>query len=185
MEPFVGEIRTFAFDRIPNGWLPCEGQVLQIKQYQALYTLIGSFYGPVTSTTFTLPDLRGRVMMGMGASTAIPSQNYNAGNNGGKEGIGLTANQLPPHTHEVSINSGLANKPLQAGNTPAAKPQVPALGNENINAFVTTSAAAGSLVALNSQTISTTGAGAPHENRMPYTALQECIAIMGIYPTRP
>jgi microcystin-dependent protein len=183
MDPYVGELKVFAYDRIPRGWTACEGQLLPVNQNAALYALIGNIYGGNT-VNFALPDLRGRVLVGMGASP-VSHVPYVIGGNAGKETIALDSSQIPAHNHTVSIKSGLGNNPLVAGNTPAAQPHIGVIANANIETLAVTSAPpANTIVSLNSKTIGTTGGGAGHENRMPYTALQICIAVVGEFPIR-
>ena len=94
MEPFLGEIRAFAFSRVPNGWLPCDGRQLQIQPNVALFALLGIRYGGDGKTTFNLPDLRGRTPVCYGPGMAM-------GLKEGTETVTLTSAQVPPHTHAV------------------------------------------------------------------------------------
>lgn len=167
MDPFVGEITLFAFDRVPQGWLPCNGQVLPITQYAALYSLLTTTYGGDGRTTFALPDLRGRVTVGPG----LPP--YSMGISAGEEAVTLTTGTIPPHTHPfmavdlaAPVNSPLDNLLCQS----VTNIYAPADAN---------------LQALNSGSVSIAGGSQPHENRQPSMALQFCIATVGIYPTRP
>ncbi len=99
MDPFVGEIRIFCGNYAPEGWFLCQGQTLQIAAYQALFAVIGTFYGGNGTTTFQLPNLQGRVPFGTGTT---PSGNvYTVGQSGGAEQITLTLNNLPAHTHQA------------------------------------------------------------------------------------
>ena len=96
MDPFLGEIRIFPFGFAPEGWLPCEGQELQVSQNQALWSLLGNAYGGNAPTTFKLPDLRGRTPMGQGQHNG---NSYAMGNAVGSQTVTLTTDQLPQHTH--------------------------------------------------------------------------------------
>ena len=182
MEPYVGEIRTFAFNRIPVGFMACEGQLLPVSGNQALYALIGTTYGGTASVNFKLPDLRGRVMMDMGMNITN-TQSYPIGNVGGSETVALTATQVPAHTHSVSTYGNVGNSPLAAGKTFASNPPVAVLTNEDIKSYVS-SPAVGTLVPLHPSSVGVVG-GTAHQNIMPYTGLQVCIAVTGYFPQRP
>lgn len=96
-DPFIGEIRIFSGNFAPSGWFLCQGQLLAISQYQALFALLGTNYGGNGTTNFQLPNLQGRFPIGMG--TAPSGQVYNVGEAGGVEQLQLTINNLPPHSH--------------------------------------------------------------------------------------
>jgi microcystin-dependent protein len=98
-EPFIGEIRLFGFNFAPAGWAICNGQLLSINQYTALFSLLGTYYGGDGQGTFGLPDLRGRVPLNMGQAPGLSS--YSIGDSGGSETLTLSANQLPSHTHAL------------------------------------------------------------------------------------
>lgn len=170
MDPFVGEITIFAFNQTPQGWLPCNGQVLNINQYAALFSLLGTVYGGDGKTTFGLPDLRGRVTVNQG-TTAAPA--YTMGLAAGLESVTLTTNHIPPHTHQMyAVDLPAAN------NNPA---------NNMLSQAVTAIYAAANSTpqALASGSMAITGGSQPHENRQPSIALQFCIATVGLYPPRP
>src|SRR5438309_4954850 len=95
-QPYVGEIRMFAGNFAPAGWMFCEGQLLPISEYETLFQLIGTTYGGDGQSTFALPDLRGRVPIHQGSNG---TSTYNLAENGGVETVTLTTNQIPGHTH--------------------------------------------------------------------------------------
>lgn len=103
-DPYIGEIRIFSYapGRVMDDWVPCDGRVLQVSQYQALYSLIGNQYGGTAPTTFAVPDLRGKVVVGYNAAN---QQQYGVGKTGGAETVILAANQIPviPHTHAATV----------------------------------------------------------------------------------
>lgn len=165
-EPFVGEIRIFSFGVIPRGWLPCNGQLLQIRNNTALFSLLGTTYGGDGRTDFALPDLRGRAALHPGASFAL-------GNAGGEQTHALTVNEMPTHNHLLNVSSAGATNKAAAGNYPAS--------SGTSNAY----AAAGPTAQMASQTLSVTGAAIGHSNMQPYSTFNYCIATMGLYPTRP
>ncbi|MET0393950.1 MAG: tail fiber protein [Chitinophagaceae bacterium] len=192
MENYIGEIRAFTLNKIPSGWVPCNGQSLPIqdKANQALYSLIGVMYGGDNKAFFNVPDLRGRAVLGYGKYVTGPNSNdyiaYAMASKGGSEGITLAAQNVPSHTHAFIVSDMNGNDVLAPGNpTPgyiAAKPQVPQINNEDIWMF-TLPGASVKTTQLNAGMVATVG-GASHENRMPYLPLLFCIALSGIYPQR-
>ncbi len=163
-EPYIGEIRIFPYNKVPQGWAVCDGQLLAISQNQALFSLLYTTYGGNGTTTFGLPDMRDRVVVGS-------SNDYKQGNKGGAATHTLTVAEMPGHNHplNVSANKGTSDSPV--GNVLAATPA---------NVYTKTLKA----VNMASGSISTSGKGMPHNNRQPYLALCYCIALTGIYPPR-
>ncbi|HTP79449.1 MAG TPA: tail fiber protein [Bacteroidota bacterium] len=166
-EIFLGEIRMTAATTAPSGWYFCQGQTLPITQYTALFSLLGTYYGGNGSTTFGLPDLRGRVPVGYGQGTGLSS--YTLGQTGGVESVTLTVNQIPSHTHSVEVDllPGTTSKPVAA--LLAKYPGIPSYG---------TSPA----VAMSSSTVTSTGSGQSHTNIQPYLAVNYMIAAQGVFP---
>ncbi|WP_312110763.1 phage tail protein [Brevibacillus reuszeri] len=162
-EPFVGELRLFPINYAPRGWAFCDGQILQINQNQALYSLLGNTYGGDGRTTFALPDLRGKVPVHV--STSIP-----LGSSAGEASHTLTINEIPQHTHQVVASSANATATNPAGNTWAQVAEPYAQAN--------------SLTQMNPAAIGTAGGSQPHNNMQPYLAMHFCIALQGIYPSR-
>ncbi|MGE5704361.1 MAG: phage tail protein [Clostridia bacterium] len=162
-EPFVGEIRLFANNYAPRGWMFCEGQILQINQNQALYSLLGTVYGGNGVTTFALPDYRGRVPIHV-------SQTIPLGTAQGEAAHTLTINEIPQHTHQVSASSNTPSSPYPANNAWAA--------TDN------TYDPAATMVTMNANAIGTAGGSQPHNNMQPYLVLNYAIAVQGIYPSR-
>ena len=173
-EPFVGEIRLVPYSTIiPSGWMACNGQSLQVNQNQALYSLIGNFYGGSTPLTFNLPDLRGRVPAGFGATALAPSLGA-MGAVGGTETVALTPATMPAHTHALNAVTSASNEQLPAGDMIASG----ATASQLLFAPPT------NLVPLNPATISNQGGGVPHNNMQPFLVLQYIIATQGLYPQR-
>jgi microcystin-dependent protein len=167
--PYLGEIRIFPYNFAPSGWAICEGQVLSISQNTALFALIGTFYGGNGTSTFALPDLRGRVPLGQGQGVGLSS--FTVGQVGGVEDVTLITSQIPAHNHPVTASEHKGTSHDAGGN-------VLALGTKH--EFAT--APDGTI--MNAAMISPTGGGAPHENHQPYLALTPCIALQGIFPSR-
>ncbi len=168
-DPFIGEIKMFAFDFLPNGWRFCDGQLLSISQNTALFSLLGTNYGGDGRTTFALPDLRSRAPLHYGQGLGLSA--YSLGQTGGEESHTLTSNEMPSHSHTVQANSGNGTSTTPTSNYWAASSQ----GN---NLY---SASADSL--MNAGAIANVG-GQAHENRQPLLALNYSIAMQGIYPSR-
>lgn len=169
-DPFVAEIRVFPYDFVPRGWLPCEGQLIQIRSNTALFSLLGVTYGGDGRATFALPDLRGRFPMGTGQGPGL--SNRSLGEQVGNASVALTTAEMPSHTHGLRATA--------AANT--ANPSGAALANVATGGSVYRTP--GSLAA-SASSLAPAGGGQPHENRQPALALRFCIATIGIFPPRP
>jgi microcystin-dependent protein len=163
MDPFLAEIRLFSFDRIPRGWLPCEGQLLSIQQNSALFALLGTTYGGNGVNNFMLPDLRGRLPLHI-------NTDYPLGNVGGEAAHVLTSNEMPQHMHLVSGSSVAPTSAAITGN----------IWGQQTSSFGPPDAP----VAMSPAAISTAGGSQPHPNMQPYLAMSYCIATQGIFPPR-
>jgi microcystin-dependent protein len=163
--PFLAELRIFSFNFPPKGWAQCNGQLLPINQYQALFSLLGTTYGGDGRVNFGLPDLRGKAPMHRG-------NGLTQGQTGGEENHTLTIGELPTHIHFA-----------QASNTDG---DGPAPGNSAVLAGSPTKyfnpPTAGTT--LIPGTIGNTGGSQAHVNMQPYMALFVCIALVGIFPSR-
>jgi microcystin-dependent protein len=174
---FVGEIRLFAFKRVPINWVACSGQSLKIYDYQALYSLIGTVYGGDGQTTFNVPNLNGRLPIGQGQG-AGSQVNYQIGRLGGAETVTLTEAQIPAHLHHLIATSAPSTSPAPGPTlVPGAivpntvnryqRPPTPALWN-----------------GLYYKTVGVAGNGAAHNNIMPGTGMLYCMATLGEYPVQ-
>src|SRR3989454_5675934 len=103
-QPYVGEIRMFAGNFAPAGWMFCEGQLLPISENETLFNLIGTTYGGDGQSTFALPDLRGRFPIHQGTGSGL--SNYQLGESLGVESVTLTTQSIPTHTHPALCSSG-------------------------------------------------------------------------------
>lgn len=174
-DPYLGEIRPFAGTFAPRNWLKCDGSVISIAANEALYTLIGTTFGGDGQTTFGLPDLRGRLPVGIGQAPGL--SNRVLGQLAGSESVTLTSPQMPAHNHAVVVSGDAAESPQPANQVPAA----PANGGvfylpPNIGTQVDAPLAGDCLTFV--------GGGQPHENRMPVTAITYIISTTGIFPQR-
>lgn len=172
-DPFVAEIRIFAFNFAPRGWAQCDGQLLPISQNTALFSLLGTTYGGNGQFNFALPDLQGRSPMFWGQGPGLSL--HDLGETGGSETVTLLESELPNHGHAVNVaNEGAtANTP---GNNLMARP----FGRGN-NLYTTATSPLGS---LNASAIAPAGGDLPHNNLMPYLTFNFCIALQGVYPPR-
>ena len=168
-EGFLGQIVWFAGNFAPKDWTFCNGQLLSISDYQSLYSLLGTTYGGDGRTTFQLPDLRGRVPLSPGQGTDL--SNYNPGDQGGFEGVQLSASEIPSHTHQLVASSADAS-------TTDSKENILSKPGQNIYSSATTD-----LISMNAASISSTG-GSEHENRQPILGCNYIICLIGIYPSR-
>lgn len=188
MDPFLGEVRIFPFGYAPNGWLPCEGQELQVNQYQALAALIGNAYGGSWPTTFKLPDLRGRSPLHYGIySDATGTATYQMGAATGQQGVALTVNQIPPHIHSAqALNTqGQTSVPVTTTGftTLLSNPGTNATQSDGPEIYINTPANA-QLTPLRADAVTYEGGGQAHENQQPSLAVYYCIATQGLWPPR-
>ncbi|MCB2376439.1 tail fiber protein [Hymenobacter sp. BT635] len=180
--PYIGEIRTVGFPFAPVGWLPCDGSLQAISNYEPLFYVIGTTYGGDGQNTFALPNLQSRIVPGAQAGQPGPGlSTYQPGQTGGSENVTLIATQLPPHTHPFSSPIG-ATTAGTASNTPAAN-----LPGPSSAALYSDTATAGRNLAANAVTGQTQGAGSSqsHPNIQPVLALNYIICTEGIFPPQP
>jgi microcystin-dependent protein len=166
--PYVGEIRMFAGNFAPAGWMFCQGQTLPISENEILFNLIGTTYGGDGQTTFNLPDLQSRVPIHMGNGGG---SSYILAQTGGVESVTLTTQQIPAHSHTPLCNSGDGNQSspanllwaAQAGNSPYQNvpPTLPMAANA----------------------IKPTGGSQPHDNMVPFLVINFIISLFGVFPS--
>lgn len=181
---YLGEIRVFSFDRIPRNWLPCNGQVLSIQQYQGLYVLLGNQYGGDGKTNFQLPNLQGRTMVSFGVYQQDPQFKFTQAQRGGTEDVTLTAANLPVHTHQFKIMQKTGDILLD-NITPVYRTSitdVPQITTETINTFVPSIGT--DSTPLHPGSVSKTGGNQAHSNLMPFLPLTVCIATAGVWPPK-
>jgi microcystin-dependent protein len=166
--PFVGEIRMYAGNFAPVGWMFCEGQLLAIAENDTLFQLIGITYGGDGQTTFALPDLRGRVPIHQGTGPAAIT--YALGESGGVETVMLTTNQLPVHTHLFQPSTGIATQSSPAGEVPAE--------SANVQLYIEDVAG----TSQSAQAVLPVGASQAHDNMQPYLCVSFIIALFGVSP---
>jgi len=171
----LGSICIVAYNFCPHGYADAAGQLLSIAQNTALFSLLGTQFGGNGQTTFALPDLRGRAPVGVGQRPGLSS--IVEGQQAGSESVTLTTSQMPAHSHTAMLKASRGN-----GNTDSPINAVPAkLPRSNIYS----SGTADSAMASGTVTLTSVGGGSPVSVRDPYLGLRYCIALQGIYPSRP
>jgi len=162
--PYLSELRIFSFNFAPQGWAMCNGQFLPINQNQALFSLLGTTYGGNGQTTFALPDLRGRVATHVGGGMV-------QGEKAGEQAHTIIISEMPTHNHFAKGSSDGPTVVTPAGNFFSS--------NTGFTAYGTTAD-----VAMAPACVGNTGGSQAHENRSPYLALNVCICLIGIFPSR-
>jgi microcystin-dependent protein len=167
-QPFVGEVRAVGFNFAPQGWVFCNGALLQIAQYDALFALIGTYYGGDGVTTFAVPDLRGRTPIHQGSGAG---GTYVIGQIAGFENVTLTTATMASHTHPVSAQGagGNASSPVGGFFASSAADQYAPVANAT--------SATGSSTGLQ-------GGSQPHDNLQPFLGVNYIISLFGIFPTQ-
>ncbi len=163
-QPYVGEIRMFAGNFAPAGWMFCEGQLLPISEFETLFNLIGTTYGGDGQSTFALPDLRGRLPLHQGGGFTLAE-------NGGVETVTLTVSQIPAHSHPMLASNDIPTQTSPQGNvTGQAAAKLYRLGNPTVS--------------LNPASMGSTGGSQPHNNFQPYLCVDFIISMFGIFPSQ-
>lgn len=165
-DPYIGELKIFGGNFAPVGWMFCDGRLLAISEYEALFNLIGTTYGGDGVSTFALPDLRGRIPLHQGAG-------YVMGQAAGVESVTLLTTQIPAHNHVAAANSGQQSSASAEGNLLSATTgagQVLYGPPQNLGAFA-------------ANAVGATGGNQPHENIQPSLVINFIIAVEGIYPS--
>lgn len=164
-QPYVGEVRMFAGNFAPAGWMFCEGQLLPISEYETLFNLIGTTYGGDGQSTFALPDLRGRLPLHQGSGFVMAET-------GGVEEVTLTVAQIAQHTHPLRVSQATGDQTSPAGNLPAQSLNVTPYINDAPNGAFAAAA------------ITQTGGSQPHTNLQPYLCIDFIISLFGIFPSQ-
>lgn len=179
-DPFYGEIRMFAGTYAPRNWAFCNGQLAPVNSNQALFSLLGTIYGGDGYTTFSLPDMRGRVPMHYGTGIALSPRTI--GYRIGMEYITLTKNQLPAHNHSIIASPETANSVDPTGKILATPPVDANLTPESINFYSEYDQQ--SDLKMNDAAFQKTGSDQSHLNVMPYLCINYIISLAGAYPQR-
>lgn len=169
-EPYIGEIRMFAGNFPPNGWMFCEGQTLPISENDVLFTLIGTTYGGDGQSTFNLPNLASRVPIHMG--TGPNGTTYQIGESAGTEQETLTVQQIPVHTHPLTASTAVAQQTAAAGHVVAQS----AAGFLYIEEIPDAQ--------FNVNAVTPVGGSQPHNNCQPFLCINFIISLFGVFPTQ-
>ena len=169
-QPYVGEIRMFAGNFAPNGWMFCEGQTLPISENDVLFQLIGTTYGGDGESTFNLPNLASRVPIHMG--TGPDGTTYQIGEAAGTEQETLSIQQIPNHTHTFLASANTASVLSPNGNV---------TGDDNATQVYRPGPAT---VQFNTQAITPVGGSQPHENTQPFLCINFIISLFGVFPSQ-
>ena len=172
-QPYVGEIRMFAGNFAPNGWMFCQGQTLPISENDVLFQLIGTTYGGDGQETFNLPNLASRVPIHSG--TGPDGTTYQIGEMAGTETVTLTVQQIPGHNHPALATNSQGTSQSPAGAVLAT----PTTSQPNVVMYGTDSVAA-----MNNAAIGPQGGGQPHENTQPFLCIDFIISLFGIFPSQ-
>lgn len=165
-QPYVGELRIFAGNFAPAGWMFCEGQLVPISEYETLFNLIGTTYGGDGQSTFALPDLRGRLPIHQGNGFILAET-------GGVEQVTLTVSQTPAHSHPLLASSRQADSSQPSGRTfGAARPTVDLYIEDTADVNCAPTA------------ITSIGGSQPHSNFQPYLCVDYIISLYGIFPSQ-
>ncbi len=186
MDPILGSIMLFAGNFAPEGWFPCDGRLLSVQQYAALYSLLGTYYGGDGVNNFGIPDLRGRVPIGVGQGSGLT--NRYLGEKSGYETVPLNSSQLPAHTHTASMQATghiMADSAVGEDDSPAGNSLAKAPSDFYSTETPTTAMNANSVAVTGTVTVDQAGGNQAHANMQPYQALTYCIAWQGVYPQRP
>ena len=163
-QPYVGEIRMFAGNFAPAGWMFCEGQVIPISENETLFQLIGTTYGGDGESTMALPDLRGRIPIHQGSGFILAET-------GGAEEITLTIQQMPVHTHPLMGAATAGDATTPSGNLPANSVTITPYRNSTPDAN------------MNPAAVGPVGGSQPHTNLQPYLCISFIISLFGIFPS--
>ena len=168
-QPYVGEVRLFAGNFAPLGWMSCDGQLLPIADYDVLFNLIGTAYGGDGQNTYALPDLRGRVPVHQGSNG---QSNYVIGESGGVESVTLVANQMPAHRHAMLASTSAASATHGPSEVLGSSATMRLYGTGTPN------------MAMDPNAITQVGGGQPHDNMPPFVALSYIVSLFGVFPTQ-
>ena len=186
MEGTIGEIKLFAGTFAPRNWLYCQGQLLEIAQNTALFSLLSTQFGGNGTTNFALPDLRGRVPVGAGRGPGL--SDYRQGQLGGQEQVVLTAAQMPSHDHPATLDLSTTLNGV-SDNASSASPQNAKMATATQNVYksrggTNVAMAADSIEASGTATVQANGGSQPHYNMQPYLGLNYIICVQGMFPSR-
>lgn len=175
MNPYIGEVRLFAGSFAPRGWALCQGQIVSIQQFTALFAILGTYYGGNGTVTFGLPNLMATAALGQGNGRGLTPRSL--GETGGVQGVQLIGTEIPSHTHQASASLGGAPETMMTS---------PAAANWSISASGDSIYATTPIdTVMSPATFNPTGGGQAHNNMQPFVAINYIIAMEGVFPQRP
>lgn len=177
-DPFIGEIRPWALTFAPIDWAFCNGQTLAISQNSALFAILGTTFGGDGKNNFMLPNLQGRAPMHYGTGTGLTARPL--GEALGAATVTLTSAQIPNHTHDLTAQNLDGNNTVPTSNFVAKTTEQGPRGRIALNSYCT----ATNLTAMAATAVQGVGGGQSHDDMQPYLAINMCIALYGIFPTR-
>ena len=163
-QPYVGEIRMFAGNFAPAGWMFCDGSLQAISENETLFQLIGTTYGGDGQSTFALPDMRGRLPIHQG-------NGFTLAQTGGAEQVTVTTQQIPSHSHTFQATNNPADSPSPQGNMLGVSSNTNVFFNDTPN------------VSMSPTMLSLVGGNQPHSNMQPYLCVDFIISLYGIFPS--
>jgi microcystin-dependent protein len=179
MEGYLAEIRMFGGNFAPRGWMFCQGQLLSIAQWTAVFALVGTTYGGNGQTTFGLPDFRGRTAFGTGSGPGLPT--ISLGEMAGVPTTTLISTNLPAHNHQVTGNITMVANSGTDGQTD--DPTGRRFSGANIYTNFTNEPVNMAPIAVNLPT-TIAGGSQPFNNRSPYIGINYIVCVEGIFPSR-
>jgi microcystin-dependent protein len=174
-DQFIGEIRMFPFNFAPYGWAQCDGQILPISQYAALFSLLGTNFGGNGQSNFGLPNLQGQAAMDAGNGPGLTPRDV--GESGGTTNVTVLYNEMPLHMHLLNGDTTVGTSKSPSGNLIG----VAAINPRDPHEVYVPGAATTQMLANNA---GPSGGNLPHNNMQPYLAINFCIALSGVFPTR-
>ncbi len=178
-DPYLGEVRLFAFNFVPINWAQCNGQLLSIAGHAALFTILGTAYGGDGKTNFALPNLQGRVPLGEGQGTGLSL--YSLGQTGGVTSVTLTQQQVPAHRHGLQALTSTGSTNVPSGGVGLAEGNAGSRGSTHAIRTYTSKALN---TPLNGLAVGTLGNNQPHTNMQASLVMNWCISLSGQYPPR-
>jgi microcystin-dependent protein len=177
MEQFIGEIRAFPFNFAPKDWALCNGQLLAVSSNTALFAILGTTYGGNGTSTFGLPNLQGRVVVGAGQGPGL--RFWELGEMAGEDNVTLLSTEMPFHSHSIT---GMNNPGTQPAPSDTAYLSRDIRGGSGVIQYMQTGGTPATPMAPNALGVS--GSTMPHDNQQPFQVLNYCIALRGIFPAR-
>lgn len=174
-QAFTGEIRLLPYKFVPAGWAWCDGQILNVNQFAALFSILGVTYGGNGQTNFGLPNLMARSPMGCGSGPGLTPRAWGA--YGGSGTTSLSVNQMPEHSHTLYGDDVAGTQGSPSGQTYPSRDQ--------LNKRYESNPLPANMVAMGTDSLADAGDGYAHENRQPWLVVHHCICLNGEYPVRP